>query len=431
MAERSLSHLWPGVPLALASALSFGASTPLSKVLLSSFDPQLLAGLLYLGTGIGLSVVHLARSALAMPAEEAPLHKNDIAWLGAIILSGGIIGPFLLMLGLFRTQAASGALLLNLESLATMGLAWVVFRENVDRRLLLGAFAIMAGAVVLAWEGRGVDLDAGAVLIAGACLAWGVDNNLTRKLSAADPVVIAMLKGLVAGAVNTGLALWWGAALPAAGIIGAAALVGFVGIGVSLVLFVLGLRHLGAARTGAYFSLAPFTGALLAVAFLGEPLTAKLAIAGGLMGVGLWLHLAERHQHEHRHEGLEHEHSHSHDEHHQHVHDGPVTEPRGEQRGGNQKLLHDGSRRNELRRDLATAATRVSGRLAHRPCLGVIRGGWGRRAPGLSAPFSCFQLFYFLKATQYFFEVASVKISGQGPCACSSRRGSEPTDCCC
>jgi drug/metabolite transporter (DMT)-like permease len=327
MAERSPSHLWPGVPLALASALSFGASAPLSKVLLSSVDPQLLAGLLYLGAGIGLGVVHLARSALGMPAEEAPLRKSDMPWLGAIILSGGIIGPLLLMLGLFRTQAASGALLLNLESLATMGLAWLVFRENVDRRLLLGAFSIVAGAVVLAWEGRGIDLDAGAVLIAGACLAWGVDNNLTRKLSAANPVVIAMLKGLIAGAVNTGFALWWRFALPAVGIIGAAALVGFVGFGVSLVLFVLGLRHLGAARTGAYFSLAPFIGALLAVAFLGEPLTAKLAIAGGLMGVGFWLHLAERHQHEHRHEGLEHEHNHTHDEHHQHVPDGPVTEP--------------------------------------------------------------------------------------------------------
>jgi drug/metabolite transporter (DMT)-like permease len=265
------AHLWPGVPLALASALSFGASTPLSKVLLASVDPQLLAGLLYLGAGLGLAGVHLARSALGIPAEEAPLRKNDMPWLGAIILSGGIIGPLLLMLGLFRTQAASGALLLNLESLATMGLAWLVFRENVDRRLLLGAFAIMAGAVVLAWQGQGVDLNAGVGLIAGACLAWGIDNNLTRKLSAADPVMIAMLKGLVAGVMNAGFALWWGAPLPSAGILGAAAIVGFVGIGVSLVLFILGLRHLGAARTGAYFSLAPFIGALLAVAFLVPP----------------------------------------------------------------------------------------------------------------------------------------------------------------
>jgi drug/metabolite transporter (DMT)-like permease len=327
MAKSNHSHLWPGVPLALASALSFGLATPLSKILLTTVEPQLLAGLLYLGAGMGLGGVHLARPALGIPAQEAPLRKSDMPWLGAIILSGGIIGPLLLMLGLFRTQAAPGALLLNLESLATMGLAWLVFRENVDRRLLFGAFAILAGAVTLSWEGRGIDLNAGTGLIAGACLAWGIDNNLTRKLSAADPVVIAMLKGLVAGAVNTGLALWLGAALPSAGILGAAAVTGFAGIGVSLVLFVLGLRHLGTARTGAYFSLAPFIGALLSIIFLNEPLTAKLAIAGALMGFGLWLHLAERHEHRHKHEGLEHEHSHIHDEHHQHAHDGPVTEP--------------------------------------------------------------------------------------------------------
>ena len=327
MAGSSLSYLWPGVPLALASALAFGAATPLSKVLLASVDPQLLAGLLYLGAGVGLGGVHFTRWALGIAAQEAPLRRGDMPWLGAVILIGGIVGPLLLMLGLSRTQAASGALLLNLESVATMALAWLVFRENVDRRLLLGAFAILAGAVVLSWEGQGVDFDVGAVSIAGACLAWGVDNNLTRKLSAADPVAIAMYKGLVAGAVNTGFALWWGAAMPSVGLLGAAGIVGFVGIGVSLVLFILALRHLGAARTGAYFSLAPFIGALLAIAVLNEPPTVQLAVAATSMGFGLWLHLAERHRHEHRHEALEHEHSHTHDDHHRHVHDGPVTEP--------------------------------------------------------------------------------------------------------
>jgi drug/metabolite transporter (DMT)-like permease len=327
MTQDKFSHLWPGVPLALASALAFGASTPLSKVLLGSVDPQLLAGLLYLGAGIGLAVVHLGRSALGIPVQEAPLRRHDLPWLGAVVLFGGIIGPLLLMLGLSRTAASSGALLLNLESIATMGLAWLVFRENVDRRLLLGASALVAGAVVLCWQGQGVQLDAGAGLIAGACLAWGVDNNLTRKLSAADPVMIAMVKGLVAGSVNAGLALWFGAALPSAGIVGAAAILGFVGIGVSLVLFILGLRHLGAARTGAYFSLAPFIGALLAIVFLGDALTAKLVVAGGLMGLGLWLHLSERHQHAHQHDLLDHDHSHIHDAHHQHGHEGVVSEP--------------------------------------------------------------------------------------------------------
>ena len=219
------------------------------------------------------------------------------------------------MFGLARTEAAGASLLLNLEGLATLGIAWVVFRENVDKRLLLGAFAILAGAVLLTWQGRAA-FDWGAVLIAGACLAWGIDNNLTRKLSSADPVQIAMVKGLVAGTVNLSLALFQGASLPGITTILAASGVGFLGYGVSLVLFVLGLRHLGTARTGAYFSLAPFIGAVLAILLLHNPVSVRLFIAGGLMALGLWLHLSERHEHEHSHEELEHDHAHTHDEHH-------------------------------------------------------------------------------------------------------------------
>jgi hypothetical protein len=167
----------------------------------------------------------------------------------------------------------------------------------------------------------------GALAIVGACLAWGTDNNLTRRLSAADPVQIAMLKGLVAGAVNLGLALWHGAALPPASPLLGGALVGFFGYGVSLVLFVLALRHLGAARTGAYFSTAPFIGSVLALLMFSEPVTVRLVVAAALMGVGLWLHLIEHHEHEHEHEGMLHEHSHVHDDHHRHTH-GPDDPPR-------------------------------------------------------------------------------------------------------
>lgn len=317
-----------GVPLALLSAILFGASTPLAKILLGAIDPWMMAGLLYLGAGIGLAVIHLSRAALQLPAAEAPLRRSDAPWLGLVILAGGIGGPLLLMFGLTRTNAASTSLLLNVEGLATMGIALVVFRENVDRRLLLGAFAILAGAATLSWQGE-ASLDLGALLIVGACLCWGIDNNLTRKLSSADPVQIAMLKGLVAGSVNLALALGNGAALPAPGLILAAGIVGFLGYGVSLALFVLGLRHLGTARTGAYFSLAPFVGAALAVVMLDEPASAQLLIAAALMGVGLWLHLSERHEHEHIHEAMEHEHRHRHDEHHQHRHgpDAPPGEP--------------------------------------------------------------------------------------------------------
>ena len=309
----------PGILLALSSALLFGASTPFAKLLLGSVDPWMMAGLLYLGAGLGLALVHLSRAAVNLPSVEAPLRRADMPWLLLVILAGGLGGPLLLMFGLARTEAAGASLLLNLEGLATMTIAWVAFRENVDRRLLLGAFAILAGAVLLSWQGH-ASFQWGAALIAGACLCWGLDNNLTRKLSSADPVQIAMLKGLVAGSVNLALALASGAALPPAGTVLAAGVVGFLGYGVSLALFVSSLRHLGTARTGAYFSLAPFVGAVLAVLMLGEPVSATLIGAGALMALGLWLHLSERHDHQHAHPVLAHEHRHRHDEHHQHEH---------------------------------------------------------------------------------------------------------------
>jgi drug/metabolite transporter (DMT)-like permease len=323
----TLSALWPGVPLALASAVLFGASAPFAKLLLGSTDPQLLAGLLYLGAGVGLAISQVGRSVLGATASEAPLRRGDMPWLAAIIAFGGVIGPLLLVLGLARTSAASGSLLLNLEGLATMAIAWVVFRENVDRRLLFGAASILAGAFVLSWRGQGLRIDGGGLLITAACLAWGVDNNLTRKLSSADPVVIALIKGLVAGGVNLTLALLLGARLPSFGAMSAALVVGFLGVGVSLVLFVLALRHLGSARTAAYFSLAPFLGAVIAIVLLSEPVTVQLIIAGALMAFGLWLHLTERHEHDHTHEAIEHEHRHVHDQHHQHAHEGTATEP--------------------------------------------------------------------------------------------------------
>jgi drug/metabolite transporter (DMT)-like permease len=317
-----------GIVLALLSALLFGASTPLAKLILGVVDPQVMAGLLYLGAGIGLAFIHFSKDALRLPVAEAPLGRADLPRLAAVIIAGGVLGPLFLMLGLRRTDASSAALLLNVEGLATMSIAWLVFRENTDRRLLLGAFAILAGAVVLSWQGKAA-LNGGAMLIIAACLCWGVDNNLTRKLSSADPVRIVMLKGLVAGSINLSLGLAQGAALPKLGVLFGAGLLGFFGYGVSLALFVLALRYLGAARTGAYFSLAPFIGALLAVVLLHEPLTVRLVIAGGLMALGLWLHLSEHHEHDHDHVALEHAHRHVHDRHHRHRHgaDDPVAVP--------------------------------------------------------------------------------------------------------
>jgi drug/metabolite transporter (DMT)-like permease len=320
---------WPGAPLALASAALFGASTPLAKLLLGEgVDPWLLAGLLYLGSGVGLSIALAARTALKLPA-EATLKRADAPWLALVVLAGGVVGPLLLMIGLSTTPAPAAALLLNVEGLATMAIAWVVFRENVDARLMAGAAAILAGALVLSWQGGPGGIRLGALAVIGACVAWGVDNNLTRRLSAADPMQIAAIKGLAAGTVNLTLALAHGAQLPGLGAIAAAGAVGFLGYGVSLTLFVLALRHLGAARTGAYFSTAPFIGASLALVMFRSAPTLQLAAAAVLMGVGVWLHLTEQHVHEHEHEALEHEHRHAHDAHHQHAHapDDPPGEP--------------------------------------------------------------------------------------------------------
>ncbi len=354
------SGAWPGAAFAVAAAILFGASTPLAKLLLhDGLDPELLAGLFYLGSGVGLGLTFLGRRALGLEAGEARLRRQDLPQFSLAVLLGGAVAPVLMMAGLARTSAASAALLQNLEGLATMAIAWVVFRENVDRRLLTGALAILAGAVLLSSTGGSLRSGSasGALLIAAACIAWGADNNLTRPLAKADPVQIAAIKGLAAGSVNVALALavrahsaaavlahahlahaslshapfaavLGAAGLPSIGTTLTAAAVGFLAYGVSLVLYVLGLRHLGAARTAAYFSTAPFVGSALAVAWLAEPLTGRLLAAGALMGVGLYLHLSERHAHLHHHEALEHAHRHVHDEHHQHAHS--PSDPPGE-----------------------------------------------------------------------------------------------------
>jgi len=301
---------------ALGAAFLFGASTPAAKTLAGEMHPVLLAGLLYAGSGLGLGAWLLLRR------EKVALQRADIPWLASAVVAGGVIGPVLLMAGLASTSAASASLLLNLEGVFTALLAWFAFRENFDRRIAFGMALIVAGGALLAFEPgvlQGGYL--GALAVAGACLAWAVDNNLTRKVSASDATVIAAIKGLAAGAVNLAIAAAIGAAWPGLAKVAAAASIGLLGYGVSLALFVVALRNLGAARTGAYFSTAPFVGVALAVLALGETPELLFWPAAILMLAGVWLHITERHEHEHVHEPMEHEHSHVHDEHHGHSHD--------------------------------------------------------------------------------------------------------------
>ena len=309
-----------GVPAALGAALLFGAGTPLAKSLLDAVNPWMLAGLLYLGSGVGLSFYRWLSHA---PVVRLP--RNEVPWFAGAILSGGIVGPVLLMFGLTGMPASGASLLLNAESVFTALLAWFAFKENFDRRIALGMLAIVAGAVVLSVpSGARISGLWPSLAILGACFAWGVDNNLTRKVSLTDATWIASVKGLVSGIVNLVLAFSLGASMPALPNLAGALIVGLLAYGVSLTLFVVGLRHLGTARTGAYFSVAPFFGALLAV-LMGEPVTMPLLMAGALMALGTWLHLTERHEHSHKHEEMEHSHEHVHDEHHLHAHDYPVS----------------------------------------------------------------------------------------------------------
>jgi drug/metabolite transporter (DMT)-like permease len=312
----------PGVLAALGAAVLFGAAAPLAKRLLQTIDPWLLAGLLYLGSGLGLTIYRrLVR------AGRVRLARSQVLWFAGAVLAGGVVGPVLLMFGLTGMHASDASLLLTAEGAFTALLAWFVFRENFDRRIALGMAAIVAGAAILSWPD---DLRfAGAwpaLAVVGACLAWGIDNNLTRKVALTDATWIASIKGLAAGTVNLVLAIVLGARMPELPDIAAAMLLGLLAYGVSLALFVVALRHLGTARTGAYFSVAPFLGAVLAL-LLGDVLTQQLVAAGALMAFGVWLHLTERHEHEHVHEALEHEHEHAHgdDPHHEHAHDPPVA----------------------------------------------------------------------------------------------------------
>lgn len=310
----------PGVPAALGAALLFGAGTPLAKLLLNSVSPWLLAGLLYLGSGIGLTLYRIF-----VKAPAVSMTRSEVPWFVGAVIAGGIIGPVLLMVGLTGMPASAASLLLNAEGVFTALLAWFAFKENFDRRIALGMLAIIVGAIVLSWQGEARFTGLWPSLaVLGACLAWGIDNNLTRKVSLSDATWIASVKGLVAGSVNLVLAFMLGAFLPALPNLAGALVVGFLAYGVSLALFVVGLRHLGAARTGAYFSIAPFIGASLALV-LGEPITFQLLMAAAFMALGIWLHLTENHHHEHTHHAMEHEHEHEHDKHHQHTHDEPVA----------------------------------------------------------------------------------------------------------
>lgn len=320
--------------LAVSSAVLFGCATVAAKALLGDVEPTVLAGLLYLGSGAGLGAAALAaRLTPGGRRFSTGLSGRDAPWLAGAVVSGGMAAPVLLMWGLSRTSASAASLMLNLEGVLTVLIAGALFRENIGGRIAAGLALVIAGAALIsaapgAGGGSGSAGPAGGAAIAGACLLWALDNNLTRRISAGNPVVIAGIKGLAAGSVNLAASALLGMSLPDAGTAAIAGLAGFLGYGASLVLFIMALREAGAARTGALFSTAPFIGAGASLLILGEPAGPMLLPAAALMAAGVWLQSGERHIHAHAHGSLFHEHSHVHDVHHAHAHDG--AEPAGE-----------------------------------------------------------------------------------------------------
>ena len=308
-----------GVGYAFAAATVFGCSTPFAKQLGDGVSPQVFAGLLYLGSGLGL-----AATLVLAPTRgrEASLQRADRGPLLLAIVFGGMLGPLLLLVGLRTTPAASAALLLNLEAVFTALGAWLVVKEHADKRIVAAMTVIVAGGLCLSIRpSGGFAITAGAVAIIGACTCWGVDNVATRPLGQRDPRQVGAAKGIAAGAANLAIGLATGGHLPRAAIVAGAIVLGFFGYGLSLVFYIKALRVLGIARTGAYYAAAPFFGSAIALVWLKEPVGTMFVPAVVLMSIGLALHLTERHGHGHTHVALTHAHRHVHADIH-HLHDG-------------------------------------------------------------------------------------------------------------
>ena len=309
----------------IISAACFGISPPLAKLLVTDIPPVALAGLLYTGAFLGLSLYSIGQKlfSAAPDATTASLRGKDIPWLAAATLFGGIIAPISLMFGLRLTSGFSTSLLLNLEGVATAVIAVLFFKENAGKRLWWALVCMTTAGVFLAWDPNQGEFNlSGPLMILLSMVCWGIDNNVTRHISARDPIQIALIKGLFSGATSLLLAYLLGMRIPWNVNIILAILLGGLSYGISLVFFIKALEGLGSFRTGLFFSLAPFIGAVTSLVLLREWIGWVMFPAAGLMIAGLWLMIAERHEHLHTHEAVTHTHGHCHDDlHHNHDHD--------------------------------------------------------------------------------------------------------------
>lgn len=327
-AESQASNQVKGAALGLAAAVLFGASAPIAKLLLPNFGPLALAGLLYLGAGLSLSLFQLQRRRVAADAREAKLRGADVGYLVAIIMLGGVFGPVLMLFGLERLSGLAASLLLNLEAPLTVLLAVVLFREHLGLRQMGSVTVVLFGAFLLSHKPGELHADwLGSLAIAAACLCWAIDNNLTQRLSLRDPIALVQWKTLGAGTLTLLVSIIAGQSLRGPLLVVAVLLFGSLSYGLSIVLDTYALRLIGAAREAAFFSTAPLVGALLSIPLLGEVPSWTDGAAALLMLMGVGGLLREHHGHSHSHDALAHDHAHTHDEHHRHAHEGAVTEP--------------------------------------------------------------------------------------------------------
>ncbi len=308
---------------AIAAAVLFGASAPLTKLLLGQIQPVFLAGLLYLGSGIGLLptryVLHLRSE---NSHTEARLGKSDVLRVIGAMVTGGVAAPIVLMLGLKHTPAATASLLLNFEAVSTAFIAGVVFKEAIGRQVWIAIICItVAGAILSVDPNAAWGISIGALGILAACVLWGVDNNITSTISAKDPLTIVTIKSLGAGTFSVILALVLRNDIPSPGIIITTMVVGYFTYGLSIVLFILAMRGLGAARASTLFGTGPFVGAILSFFVFKSIPDLRFILALPLMIAGAAILLGEKHSHKHVHSAITHEHRHTHDDaHHQHLH---------------------------------------------------------------------------------------------------------------
>lgn len=325
----SMEHQRQGLFKGLLAAVTFGLSAPLISTLTATGSPLALAGLLYGGSAVALLV---ARALRGQSTQESSLKRQDLGMLAVLTVIGGIAAPICLVSGLAFLSAGSSSLLLNLESIFTMGIALVVGREHLSRKGIAAAVLVLAGAVIIGGGTASGTTLHGAVLIALACLGWGIDNNISQRLSIRDPMQIALLKSVGASVPMLLLAGLSGARFPTPLEVVVLLVIGGIGYGLSMWLDLLALRDLGAARESVIFATAPFVGAGFSVIALKEALSTNLLSSGILMIGGVALMLKEDHAHWHRHDEVWHEHKHIHtpgdqDPHHAHEH------PNGEAEG--------------------------------------------------------------------------------------------------